>query len=61
VVEAAVVLRGPATETQLLRHCREHLADFKIPTRLYLVESIPKGSTGKIQRTRMPSLLRGAP
>jgi len=61
VVEAAVVLRGPATEAQLLRHCREHLADFKIPARLYLVESIPKGSTGKIQRTRMPSLLRGAP
>ena len=61
VVEAAVVLRGEATEAQILRHCREHLADFKIPTRLYLVESIPKGSTGKIQRTRMPNLLRGAP
>jgi acyl-CoA synthetase (AMP-forming)/AMP-acid ligase II len=61
VVEAAVVLRGEATEAQLLRHCREHLADFKIPTRLYLVGSIPKGSTGKIQRTRMPNLLRGTP
>jgi oxalate---CoA ligase len=61
VVEAAVVLRSPATEAQLLRHCREHLADFKIPTRLHVVESIPKGSTGKIQRTRMPTLLRGAP
>jgi acyl-CoA synthetase (AMP-forming)/AMP-acid ligase II/CBS domain-containing protein len=61
VVEAAVVLRADATEAQLLRHCREHLADFKIPTRLYLVESIPKGSTGKIQRSRMPNLLRGAP
>ena len=59
VVEAAVVLRAEATEAQLLRHCREHLADFKIPTRLYLVGSIPKGSTGKIQRTRMPGLLRG--
>jgi acyl-CoA synthetase (AMP-forming)/AMP-acid ligase II/CBS domain-containing protein len=61
VVEAAVVLRGEATEAQLLRHCREQLADFKIPTRLHVVESIPKGSTGKIQRTRMPTLLRGAP
>jgi len=61
VVEAAVVLRGEATEAQLLRHCREQLADFKIPTRLHVVESIPKGSTGKIQRTRMPALLRGAP
>ena len=61
VVEAAVVLRSPATDAQLLRHCREHLADFKIPTRFHMVESIPKGSTGKIQRTRMPTLLRGAP
>jgi acyl-CoA synthetase (AMP-forming)/AMP-acid ligase II/CBS domain-containing protein len=61
VVEAAVVLRADATEAQLLRHCREHLAEFKTPTKLYLVESIPKGSTGKIQRTRMPNLLRGTP
>ncbi|MGH7398550.1 MAG: AMP-binding protein, partial [Candidatus Rokuibacteriota bacterium] len=61
VVEAAVVLRADATEAQLMRHCRGHLADFKIPTKLYVVESIPKGSTGKIQRARMPSLLRGIP
>jgi len=61
VVEAAVVLRADATEAQLLRHCRDHLADFKIPTKLYLVESIPKGSTGKVQRARMPNLLRGTP
>ena len=61
VVEAAVVLRADATEAQLLRHCRDHLADFKVPCKLHLLESIPKGSTGKVQRTRMPGLLRGAP
>ncbi len=61
VVEAAVVLRADATEAQLLRHCRDHLADFKIPTKLHLLESVPKGSTGKVQRTRMPGLLRGTP
>jgi acyl-CoA synthetase (AMP-forming)/AMP-acid ligase II len=59
VVEAAVVLRGEATEAQLVRLCRDHLADFKIPTKVHLVESIPKGSTGKVQRARMPHLLRG--
>jgi acyl-CoA synthetase (AMP-forming)/AMP-acid ligase II len=59
VVEVAVVLRGEATEAQLVRHCRDHLADFKIPTKVHLVESIPKGSTGKVQRARMPHLLRG--
>ncbi len=59
VVEVAVVLRGEATEAQLVRHCRDHMADFKIPTKVHLVESIPKGSTGKVQRARMPHLLRG--
>jgi len=56
-----VVLRGDATEQQLVRHCRDHLADFKIPTKVHIVQSIPKGSTGKVQRARMPQLLKGAP
>ena len=32
------------------RFCREHLADFKIPPRLHIVECIPRAPTGKIQR-----------
>ncbi len=49
-VAAAVVLSGPATEKELLAFSRARLADFKVPRRLHIVESIPKGPTGKVQR-----------
>jgi acyl-CoA synthetase (AMP-forming)/AMP-acid ligase II len=49
-VAAAVVLIAPATEKELLAYARNRLADFKVPKRLYLVESIPRTPTGKVQR-----------
>ncbi|MBI4338721.1 MAG: AMP-binding protein [Chloroflexi bacterium] len=47
---AAVVLSGQATEAELVKHCRERLADFKVPRTIYIVTQIPKTATGKIQR-----------
>ncbi len=49
-VAAAVVLSEPATEKELLKFCRERLADFKVPRHLHFVDAIPKTPTGKIQR-----------
>ena len=49
-VAAAVVLKGQATEKELLAFARERLADHKVPRKLYLVEQIPRTATGKIQR-----------
>jgi acyl-CoA synthetase (AMP-forming)/AMP-acid ligase II len=49
-VAAAVVLRTPETDTAILAFCRERLADFKCPKKLYIVEAIPRTATGKIQR-----------
>ena len=49
-VAAAVVLSSPADEQELLAYCREHLAEFKVPTTIYLVEAIPRTATGKVQR-----------
>lgn len=49
-VAAAVVLRTDATEETLLAHCRERLASFKAPKKIYLVTQIPRTATGKIQR-----------
>jgi len=49
-VAAAVVLSAPATEKELLAFCRQRLADFKVPKRLYIVDSIPRTPTGKVQR-----------
>ncbi len=49
-VAAAVVLSGSATEAELIAHCRLSLSDFKCPKAIYIVEAIPRGATGKIQR-----------
>ena len=54
-VAAAVVLRGSATEAELIAHCRSSLADFKCPKVIYIVEAIPRTATGKIQRRNVAS------
>ena len=50
-VAAAVVLREPHSEAAILSFCREHLADFKCPKKVFIVKSIPRTATGKIQRS----------
>ncbi len=49
-VAAAVVLQGNATEEAIIAHCRERLAAFKAPKKIYIVTQIPRTATGKIQR-----------
>jgi acyl-CoA synthetase (AMP-forming)/AMP-acid ligase II len=52
-VQAAVVLKGDAGVEELLAHCREKLADFKVPRVIHLVKELPKGPTGKVQRRHL--------
>jgi acyl-CoA synthetase (AMP-forming)/AMP-acid ligase II len=59
-VEAAVVLREPATEADLQAYCRERLADFKIPKKIHLVTEIPRTATGKVQRRTVAAALAGS-
>lgn len=49
-VAAAVVLTGDAAEAELRSHAAARLAHFKVPERIVVVESLPKGPTGKLQR-----------
>lgn len=51
-VAAAVVLRegGQATERELQDFVGKRLADFKVPKRILVLDEIPKGATGKLQR-----------
>ena len=58
-VAAAVVLREPQSESAILAHCRDRLADFKCPKKLYIVETIPRTATGKIQRGAVATALAG--
>jgi acyl-CoA synthetase (AMP-forming)/AMP-acid ligase II/acetyltransferase-like isoleucine patch superfamily enzyme/acyl carrier protein len=52
---AAVVLRkdAAATERELRDFAAARLADFKVPRQLLIVDAIPKGPTGKLQRRRL--------
>ncbi|KAI8332350.1 hypothetical protein BC941DRAFT_129020 [Chlamydoabsidia padenii] len=35
---------------QVIDHCRKNLAGYKCPSKVFLVESLPKTSTGKVQK-----------
>ena len=59
-VAAAVVLREAGQqEAAILAFCKERLADFKRPKKLYIVETIPRTATGKIQRGAVAKALAG--
>jgi acyl-CoA synthetase (AMP-forming)/AMP-acid ligase II/thioesterase domain-containing protein len=61
-VAAAIVLHAgsDATPDDLRRFLQSDLASFKIPRRIHILEQLPKGATGKIQRRRL-SMTLGAP
>jgi acyl-CoA synthetase (AMP-forming)/AMP-acid ligase II/aryl carrier-like protein len=56
---AAVVLDDNAeiSEESLRDYSFKHLADFKVPSQIVFVDTIPKGPTGKIQRIGLHSRL----
>ncbi|MGE0034841.1 MAG: non-ribosomal peptide synthetase [Xanthobacteraceae bacterium] len=58
-VAAAVVLRPGAkvTSDELRAFLGEHLATFKIPRRISFVDRLPKGVTGKVQRSRLNEIV----
>ena len=49
-VQAAVVLDGQCDSEDIITHCRDRLAGFKVPDHIYVADSLPRTATGKIQR-----------
>ncbi|MGA7920139.1 MAG: AMP-binding protein, partial [Candidatus Acidiferrales bacterium] len=62
-VAAAVVLQEghEASESAIINHCREHLAEYKSPKKIYIVKSIPTTATGKIRRRAVAAVLTDSP
>lgn len=58
-VHAAVVLKGQATERELQAFCSQHLADFKVPKAIHVVEALPRTATGKVQRRQVAAAFTG--
>jgi len=54
-VAAFVVLKKDAkrSEEELISFCKNHLADFKCPKKIYFVDDIPKGATGKVLKREL--------
>ncbi len=50
VVCCAVVAAGSCTAEEIVLHCRERLAEFKVPSRVEFRPGLPKSATGKILR-----------
>jgi acyl-CoA synthetase (AMP-forming)/AMP-acid ligase II len=57
-VAAAVVTNGDVSETELREFVFSRLAAFKVPRQILIVDEIPKGSFGKLQRSRLAELLQ---
>jgi acyl-CoA synthetase (AMP-forming)/AMP-acid ligase II/acyl carrier protein len=62
-VAAAVVLRQDAklSATSLRDFAREHLAGFKVPGVIRMVDEIPKGAGGKVKRGELAAAISKAP
>jgi long-chain acyl-CoA synthetase len=58
LARAYVVLRpdATATESQIIEHCRLHLAAYKLPRSVRFVPDLPKTSTGKVMRRELKTL-----
>ena len=58
-IMCCVVLKpgSTVTEEELLFYCREKLGEFKTPKEIQLVDDLPKGPSGKIQRLKLRKMV----
>ncbi len=57
----AIVVPKPGrslTEGAVIDHCRQHLARFKVPKRVILVDNLPKNPSGKLLKRELRELYR---
>jgi amino acid adenylation domain-containing protein len=63
-LHAVVVPRAEHDESELVdrlvRYCRDRLPSYMVPSRIHVVASLPKTSTGKIARAELPDLVLAA-
>jgi fatty-acyl-CoA synthase len=54
-VTAVIVLKADQalTEAQVVAHCNQHMASFKVPKRVVFAESLPKNPSGKLLKREL--------
>ena len=63
IIVAYVVARtetAAVAEDALLDHCRQRLSSYRIPDRLYLCETLPQTTTGKLLRRELKAMATAA-
>lgn len=60
-VVACVVTKDevPCDEQELIEYCAARVGAFKAPRAIYFMSDLPKGPSGKVQRRKLVSLIRG--
>jgi long-chain acyl-CoA synthetase len=56
-VGAAVIVQGQVTIEALRAHCARHLARFKVPDTMVLVDSLPYDDLGKVRRRSLATMI----
>jgi acyl-CoA synthetase (AMP-forming)/AMP-acid ligase II len=58
-VEACIRLKEQvhASASDLLAHCQTRLGKFKSPDTIHILEDLPKGPSGKVQRLKLFGLV----
>src|SRR5690606_37169926 len=54
-VVAFVISENPSVQLQseLLKYCKEHLANYKVPKQIYFLQELPKTVVGKIDKKQL--------
>ncbi|MDN5856553.1 MAG: AMP-binding protein, partial [Actinomycetia bacterium] len=62
-IVAAVVARPghPVTADELVAHCREKIAGYKVPKQVHLVDALPMTSSGKVRKAVLRAQLTPSP
>lgn len=53
-IATAVVVTDDLTAQDLVVWCRERLEAFEVPSRVHLLDALPRGGLGKVERSRLP-------
>ena len=53
IPNAALEPAGDLAAEDIILHCRERIADYKIPASIEFRESLPRASTGKVLRAQL--------
>jgi acyl-CoA synthetase (AMP-forming)/AMP-acid ligase II len=56
-IAAFVVVKDNIEEAQLLGYCRENLARYKVPKRVFFLDKMPRNEGGKVIKTKLAALL----